>query len=348
MSWTASNRPASMPFALRLTLVIVAALAAWFLYLTIDLWLVFFASVLAAVIFNTCARLLARGLHLPRKLALVLIFVLAVALIGLGGWAIYDPVSREVEKFLDDWPRLLSQLRRSWIGRQMPLQEEGKLIEVLQSLGAPAANMALAVGSAVSVFVVGLFLAIFLAVDPQSYLSGAIRAVPRAHRESARSFLSQCGRALERWLLGQIVSMAIVGLLTGVTLRLFGLPYPYLLGALGGLFQFVPYLGPMLWVIPAFLLTASVSLNDGILVLLVYGIVQMVEGNLITPLVQRRAVELPPVSTLLGTVMFGLLFGPLALMLATPLLVVMLVAYQRFYLGTVIGETELDIPGSSP
>ena len=155
---------------------------------------------------------------------------------------------------------------------------------------------------------------------------------------------SSPGSALKLWLLGQLVAMLIVGVLTGLGAWLIGLPSAIALGLIAGLFEFIPFAGPMLAAIPALLIALTMDTQTVIMTLALYTIIQQVEGNLITPIVQRQVVSLPPALTLFALIAMGLVFGPLGILFAAPLTVVTYVAMKQLYIRRVLGDAT-SIPG---
>ncbi len=135
----------------------------------------------------------------------------------------------------------------------------------------------------------------------------------------------------EHGWLGQLVAMAAVGIATGVGLYLLGVPSALALGVLAGLLEFVPFVGPLLAFVAAFAIALSEGLTLAVLVVLLFAGIQQMEGNILVPLVQQRAVDLPAALSLFGLVAFGVLFGPLGILLGVPLTVVALVAAKHLY-----------------
>lgn len=124
----------------------------------------------------------------------------------------------------------------------------------------------------------------------------------------------------------------------GVGLWLLGVPLALSLGFLAGLLELVPYVGPVLAAVPALLLAFVQAPELGLYVLLLYVGVQQLEGDLLTPIIQEVAVDLPPVLTLVATFVMGALFGVLGLLVATPLAALALVLVRMLYLEDVLGE----------
>ena len=115
------------------------------------------------------------------------------------------------------------------------------------------------------------------------------------------------------------------------------MPAALALALLAGLAEFVPLVGPIVATISALLIALSVGWETALWTLLLYIVIQQVESNLIIPLVQRRVVELPPAVTLFAVVAFGLLFGLLGVLFATPLAVVVFVAVKKLWVRETLG-----------
>jgi len=112
----------------------------------------------------------------------------------------------------------------------------------------------------------------------------------------------------------------------------------FLLGAQAGLSNFVPYLGPILAAIPVALVAMPLGLSMLIWEVGIYTVIQSIEGYVIGPLIQRRAVELPPAWALVAIVLFGSLFGVLGIALAMPLFAIGRVAVLRLYVEDYLGD----------
>ena len=142
-------------------------------------------------------------------------------------------------------------------------------------------------GAAGSLVVMAI-VSIYLAAQPERYRSGALRLLPFSARSKASELLDATGNILGRWLAGQVAVMATVGLLSGVGLWLLGIDAAFVLGLVGGLMSFVPYLGSVMTAVLATLFALAQGPYHAAAVIVMYICVHFVEGNFITPLIQAE------------------------------------------------------------
>lgn len=186
--------------------------------------------------------------------------------------------------------------------------------------------------------------AILRALDPGLYRRGVLRLVPRPRRARADEVMDALGRNLWRWLLGQLVDMVAVAVLTGVGLWLAGVPLAITLGLIAGLTNFIPYAGPFLSAVPAIAIALAHDPTKTLWAAAVFAIVRQFEDHVLMPVIQKRDASLPPVLAILAIVAFGVLFGFLGLVVATPLLLVVIVLVRMLYVEDVLGDRDAAPP----
>lgn len=312
--------------------------------------MVVFAGVLLGVFLDGLARLLTEHTPLRRSAALA---VVLVALVGLTSAVVLlagPSLAGQIDRLGEQLPRALEQatsrLRDYAWGRALlesvpggdgaqggenaqggESAQGGNVTSVLSAL----------LGGVVNAVVI-LFIGLYLAASPRPYRNGLLLLFPSPYRIRLAETLSQTGHALRHWLVGQFAAMGIVAGFTTIGLLILGVPLAPLLGLVAGLLNFVPYVGPFLSVFPA----AAVALGEGpglvAQVAVLYGLVQFLESYVITPLIQKKAVSLPPAVLISAQVLGGVLFGALGVVLAAPLAVVLIVAVQMLYVQDVLGE----------
>jgi predicted PurR-regulated permease PerM len=163
--------------------------------------------------------------------------------------------------------------------------------------------------NATEAMIIIIISAAYLSADPAVHREGFVRLFPPQYHEWAGETLEDIGRALRYWLLGQFIQMAIVGVLSGLTARVIGLPAPWALGLIAALAESIPFIGPILAAIPAPLVAVTRGESAVLWTLAAYLLIHQVEGNLIVPLIQRRMIFIPPALVLLGIAAMGALAG---------------------------------------
>lgn len=314
-------------------IVLALGAIALMLWKIVGLLILIFGAVVGAAVLQTCMIPLLR-LGAPRWLALFTVIIGLVVVLGLISWAFGAQVSAELESLVSLLPNAWEQLQERLEGSQLaPLVNDaadraGDMFgNGLSQVGMIVVSMG---GSIVSFFalIVGM---IYFAAQPSVYRRGLLLLAPIKSRPKLADALDESGRALRFWLGGQLVAMVVTGLLVGVSMWLLGVPAPLGLGLVAGLLDFVPLVGPLIAAIPALLLAFTVSPQTTLFVLIAYTIIQQIEGNILQPLVQQRAVHLPPALLLFSLFAASTLFGLAGLLLAAPLTVVVFVLLNRLY-----------------
>ena len=315
-------------FARQALIVLAVVALAYLAWRVAYALLLAFGGILVALFLRGVADALARRTRLGMRVSLAVVGLVLLAGVALGALALGPQIA---ERF-DELGRTLAQgagearayLRKTQWGQAL-LEQQGDL------LGAASRVLITAV-DAVLALVLVVVAGIYLAVSPRLYAEGVVDLLPEQHRARGRDLLTSTGRALWRWVLGQFVTMAVVGMLTAAGLHLAGVPLAVPLGIVAGLLEFIPFLGPFLAAVPIVLVALTVGTQTALYAALVLLVVQQLESNLLTPLVQRRAVALPPVLILVGTIALTLLFGALGAVFAAPLLVVVMVWTKMLYM----------------
>lgn len=314
-------------------IVLALTIIALMLWKIVGLLILIFGAVVGASILQTCMIPLLR-LGAPRWLALLTVIIALSMALGLMSWAFGAQVSAELESLATRLPDAWEQLQERLEGTQLaPLvndaaERAGNLLkDGISQVGMFVVSMG---GSLVSFFalIVGM---VYFAAQPALYRRGLLLLAPIKSRSRLGKALDESGTALRYWLGGQLVAMVVTGLLVGVSMWLLDVPAPLGLGIVAGLLDFVPLLGPLLAAIPALLLAFTVSPQTTLFVLIAYTIIQQIEGNIVQPLVQQRAVSLPPAMLLFSLFAASSLFGLAGLILAAPLTVVAFVLVNRLY-----------------
>ncbi len=190
-----------------------------------------------------------------------------------------------------------------------------------------------------------VLLSFYIAYDGRRYSGSLLKLVPPERRDVGRDLFESIGHALPWWLVGRLASMAVVALLTAPGLYLLDVPLWLVLSLIAGLFSFVPVLGPLASVIPAALVTVESAPSKLVWVLVLYAGVQILESWIITPRIQDKVSETPPLLLLSAQLAMGVLVGVWGVMFSTPIALAALVTVQVLWLRHALGE-ELETAGA--
>lgn len=176
-----------------------------------------------------------------------------------------------------------------------------------------------------------VFLALYIAADPQVYRRGLLLLVPTARRDRFDVLLAALGNALRTWFATQLIAMLVIGVVTTIVLAILGVRAALPLGVIAGIFEFIPNIGPMLSAVPAVLMGFVDSPQKALIVVGAYWAIQFAENNLLIPYLMKEQLDLPPALTLVTQVLMAYVFGFLGLFVAIPLLAVVVVAVRTFW-----------------
>lgn len=310
----------------RKTLVVAAGVGtAVILWQLSDLIVLLLAAALVAFIFYKFAASIQRvtGLRfsLSLLLAVLLPLVFVIAAFGIFGTMMVTQFGILAEQLPEAVAYVQSWLETTDIGQQL-LSQVNSLLPEGSRVFAMVQGFVGGVGTVVTALVVVLVAGVYLAAQPQLYGQGILNLLPPGAREKTMRVGKAVADALSAWLKAQGVAMLFVGIFTGIALSIVGIPAAPALGMIAGLCEFVPYLGTIMVAIPAIILGFAQSTETGIWTVVLLVIVQQVQGNVITPLLQSRMVELPPALTIFSLFAFGIIMGPMGVILAVPLTVV--------------------------
>lgn len=311
----------------------------------------FFLACLFALALRGVSDWIGKWSHLPRKWSLfatVLCILVAASAIG---WLLAPEIQEEIEKLREELPRsveaLKQRLNETKLGQQVvrAVEQQSAGAAVNRQLSKAAAIVSGGLSAIAGIALVAV-LSIYLAADPMRYVNGFALLFPRQKRARVGEVMHSLGVALRRGFLGQMALIGVNGVITTTALWLLGIPLALTLGLMSAILNFIPNFGPIIAAIPAMLIAYLEGPEKALYVGLVYLGYQSLDGYVLTPLVQKKAVSIPPAIVLLAQVLFGMLFGALGVLVAVYLTATALVLVKALYIEDVLGE-KTTFPGEN-
>ena len=347
-----------LPQWLLLTAFIAAIVLLWSLR---ELLLLIFAAVVLAMALCTLVGILRERRPMQRPLALLLCIVGLLLLVAGAAGVVVPPFLEEFALLLQKLPeagQTLMRLGLGWIDNiseaiygadafpdldDLGLSGPRQLVPDGSSLAAGLGSGVLGLlglagnlGNGVLRLLFVLAVALMISIQPRAYRNVGLQLIPSFYRRRGHRILDQCGAALSSWMVGVLISSLAVFVLCSIALTLLGVKLVLANALLAGLLNVIPNVGPTMSTI----FPMAVALLDApwkaAAVLGAYVVIQNIESYVITPSVMHHQVKLLPGLTLAAQFLFTLLFGPLGLLMALPLAVVLQVIIREVVIHDVL------------
>ena len=330
----------------RAAIFVAIALVPVLVWLLFSVILIAMGAILIAILLTLGAEPLTRWLKFPRVIALAISGLIIIGIVGSAGYLFGTRAAAQLQQVLQLANQAVESIRASLQGSDF-----GQLIlSHIEGSNFSLTNVVTGIFSVSLTFLTALAIAVFggiyLAAQAGLYRDGLIQLLPHRLRPNGAETLEDISTALRLWMLGQMIDMIIVGLLSTFVTWLIGLPSVLALGLIAALFEFIPYVGPILGAIPAVLVAATQGLDTVLWTIAAYTLIQQVEGHLIAPLISREMVYIPPLVLILGILAITTLFGLYAVIFAAPIAVILFVTVKKLYIRDSLGDTT-SIPGET-
>lgn len=322
----------------------VAAAAVATFVLASGVFLLGFAAVLVAIVLRDASGWVAAKARLSPGASLAAVSATVLAAIAALAWLAAPSILEQAAQFAERMPQALDTLD-TWLAGVLEGTFQLSVRDVLpspDSLIGTLPNIVTTTFGALGSLVVIVAVSLYLAARPAVYREGVIRLFTPRLRPSVRGALHEAGTVLQRWLRGQLLAMAFVGVVSYVALRLLGVPLALGLALLSALLEFVPYIGPIVAAVPVALVASTESWMLAVYTLLVYTAIQMLEGYVLVPFIQQRAVFLPPAVIIFSQVLLGALLGVIGIIFATPLTAAAAAAVRRCYVRDFLEQDAIE------
>lgn len=309
----------------------------WFFKATFGVFLLILAGAMIALFFHGFAGVIERYIHLSRKISMFISILLTVVIIALMLWFMGSKIVQQVTELTQTLPSTINaareQLAKTSLGQKVlektsSTETAGRMYTFVRSFFTST------FGVFGNLYLV-LFLGIFFTVSPKTYINGFLLLIPPEGKQEAKVTIERVGYTLTKWLKGQLFAMLIIFTFSGIGLTILDIPMAIALALIAGLLNFIPNLGPLIAMVPAVLVALTQGVDKALLVAALYLFIQTVEGNIITPNIQKKLINIPPALTILAQSFMGILNGGWGLVLATPLVAMVMVVVEEIYVKKI-------------
>jgi predicted PurR-regulated permease PerM len=338
-----------------LTATVLTVLFLWLFKTVAQVFVLLMLGVLLSLFWGAVADWIERRTHAPERLALTTAILGTVGALALLIWILAPPVIEQTRKLVDQLPTFIT----SWeagidtlagkipaLGEMLGPQKEHRTLTAIYGqlsgvFGSIPTRLFEMVHAAINVFAVGV-MGIYLSLHPALYREWLIALFPPIHRDLVRDVLTDLADSLRAYIVGQLLTMTFLGAITALGLYVLNVPFWGVFGIFTGLVAIIPFFGTLLsTTLPAlFVLTGNgydgfSPFGHAMLVVGLGVVVHLIEGNIVSPLVMSKKIDLPPVLTIMSVLVIGQLLGGLGLIIALPTLAALMVIVRRILITRI-------------
>ena len=305
-------------------LKILFAVAGFYLIYSIRdllIWIIF--ALIISILFNPSINFLTKR-KIPRVFSVIIIYV---GFFGVLSFAIYSIIPlfiTEIRQFLNLLPQYIESFSPSL--RLMGFETFENTEDIALTLGDTLEKMSDNIFSALFAifggFFSGIFVittAFFLSLEEKMFERGMMIFFPKKYESYALSLWTRCEKKVSGWFAARIAACLFVGIASYIVFLIFNTNYPFSLAVLAGLLNFIPYIGPAITAILLFLIILPISAIKVFFVVTAFIIIQQIEGNILSPILMKKIIGLPPSLVLISLVIGAALWGVLGAILVIPL-----------------------------
>jgi predicted PurR-regulated permease PerM len=315
--------------ALLVSVVLIARVA-------FNILLMVLAGALISIYFHGLGDIVERKTRLSRKWAMTISVTLSFVILGLLFWFMGSKIQVQVAELSNTLPHTVNvfkeKMSESVIGQKIldnfSGDNSGNLSHTVQAF------FSTSFGVLGDIYII-IFLGIFFTSNPDSYKKGILLLVPKSKKELGKHIMDRVSLSLKGWLKSMMISIVLITILIATGLSIISIPLAMVLALIAGILKLIPNLGSLLAMIPGVLLALTISTNTAIVVAILYIVSQTIVSNIVTPLIQKKMIDLPPALTLISQLMMGVLSGALGIILAVPLLSILIILVDELYVKKI-------------
>jgi predicted PurR-regulated permease PerM len=309
----------------------------------VTLLLAVLLTIIVAIPLAAAAQRLER-FGIPRVAGALLALLGGVGTLALVIYLLIPPFVDQTNQFVDDVPSIIKDLERVYA--DVTGQSAGEVGDKVQSffqrytddpdrLIGPLTSIGVNVAGVLGALVLILITAFYMAIRPEPLVNGLVRLAPPPRREHLRQVLLRIRASWIGWMEGVAADMLVTFVMLYVALTIIGLDFAIFFAVLSALLVVVPYFGAIAGAIPPVLFALTDSPGKALVVLGAYILVQQLESNVTIPIIMAQRVRLHPAMIAVGVVVVGQLFGFIGLFVAVPILSLIIIAVEEFWVKPI-------------
>lgn len=318
----------------------------YLLYLVKEVFALFFVSLVLASAFDPMIDWL-QIKKIPRSISILVVYAVVLLVVGVAVYLLGGRVVFELKALAASFPNYFDKISQTWgieiDFKNLPISEtiNSRLSDIVNGLRGTTAQVFGFLNSffgGILNFLMVLVLTFYMTVYEKDLKSFINSITPKVHQKYVNALIHEMKHRMGFWLRGQLILSVIIFFLTFIGLSILGIKYALILALVAGIFEIVPFIGPLLSAIPAIFFGFTQGTTEGILVAILYLVVQQVENNIIVPKVMGKSTGMNPLVVMLSILAGAQLYGIVGALLAVPVATALSVYIESVIQGKKIKE----------
>jgi predicted PurR-regulated permease PerM len=274
--------------------------------------------------------------RIKRGYSILILYVLIIGLLTILIVEIIPLIRNQIMGFVENVPMYSEEIQKlfeNWIGSDLFTQIQQSLgfngTDLMSEVSSKAASffnntfkgigtVVGAVSEFVLAFIIAPFILVYLLKDGKKVAPFMLSLLPTVARPRTSKVFRESSHQISSYIRGQIIVSFCIGFLLYIGYLIIGIEYPVVLAIIAAFTAVVPYLGPTIAITPAIIIALVTSPIMLVKMIIVWTIVQLIEGKFISPQIMGKTLSIHPISIIFVIIVAGKLFGVLGVILAVP------------------------------
>jgi predicted PurR-regulated permease PerM len=301
----------------------LSVIGIYLIYAIKDIIVWFIFALVISILFDPAIDFLQKK-KIPRIIGITFVYFGFFGIFVVLVYLIIPLIASEVGVFLSSFPEYFEKISPPLQG--LGFQAFESMESFIKSISTTLEKMSGSIFSVLFVLFGGIFsflgiitIAVFLSLEEKAIQKALILLFPKKHENNILGIWNKCQKKVAGWFGAIVIASLFVGLASYITFLIFNVEYPFVLALFAGAFNFIPYIGPFFTMILLFFIIFPTEMLKAIFVLIVFFLIQQIDANVLSPLLMKRIIGIPPVLVVIALIIGASLWGILGAFLAIPL-----------------------------
>ena len=304
----------------------------------------FIASLIIAYVLNPAVRRLEKRKYMNRTRAIAAIYLIVLVILVIFSLTILPKTVQEFKKLINNLPsyvnqaqQLVNDLSVKIAGKELfdiKTVDWGEFIQNMiqtarDNMGGVLSGVKKTVSKTLMIVLIPLFV-FYLLNDKEIFVEKAKALIPEKRKEKTLQVLSKIDKQVGNYVKGKLLSCLALGIMISIFLTIAGVDFAFVIGIISMFADIIPYIGPLVGFIPAFIFAIIDSPAKALAVIIIFPVANWLQNNIIMPKIFADTLGMHPFTVLIAILVGGFLFGFVGMIFALPIVIIGQVVYNEY------------------